>query len=127
MTLTLTPKFRFQVPENMRLPAIGDAVLRPLVRLSLGGAALRVDVIGDQLGMDVTRPGPAPQVRNALVINGDNCNAVRWLARSAGAGKVVEATLQTTDEIGRGVKDQGRDDNRNAGEPIGLPKGARFR
>jgi len=55
----------------------------------------------NQLGVDVPRPRPAPDVGDALVIDGDHGNLAGGLTRCAGAGKVVKAPLKGTDCIGR--------------------------
>ena len=76
----------------------------------------------DQLCMDITRPGPTADIGNALVINGNDRHAVRWLARGAGAGKVVEAPLHRSDQVGRGIQQQDRHHNGHTGKPVCTPE-----
>ena len=53
----------------------------------------------NQLCVHIARPRPAPNIGNALVVNGNDGNPIRWLARRTGAGKVVVTTLQSGKKI----------------------------
>ena len=76
----------------------------------------------NQLGMHIARPGPAADVGDALVVDGDDGQAVGGLARGAGAGEVVKAPLQGADQVGGLVQHQNRQHDSHACKPIGAPE-----
>jgi hypothetical protein len=76
----------------------------------------------DQLGMDVARPRPAADVAHALVIDGDDRDLVRGLARARRAGEVVVTPVERADEVGGVVKDQHRQDHQDTHEPVRAPE-----
>ena len=85
--------------------------------LGLGGRKLV-----DQLGMDVTRPWPATDIGNTLVIDRNDCHAIRWLARGAGACKIVEPALHRPDQVGHGAEQHHRHHYGHTGKPVCTPE-----
>ena len=76
----------------------------------------------DYLALDFARPRPAADVADALVVDRDDGDAVRGLARGAGAGVVVVAPLQRADEVRGLVQDDHGDDDEHTHEPVGAPE-----
>jgi hypothetical protein len=81
----------------------------------------------DQLGMDVTRPGPAADVGDALVVDRDDRDPVGGLARTAGACDVVELALQRANQIGGLVEQDDCHHDRCTRKPVGAPELSVFR
>ena len=76
----------------------------------------------NQLGMHIARPRPAANVGDALVVDRNDGNAVRGLARRAGTGKVVIPALQRGKKVGRAVQRQHGQHHQNAHKPVGSPE-----
>ena len=83
---------------------------------------LRGRKLVDQLRVDVPGPGPAADIGHALVVNGDDGDAVGRLARCAGAGEIVKAALQRSDQIGGLVQEHNSDHDERPGKPISTPE-----
>ena len=76
----------------------------------------------NQLRMHIARPRPATDVGNTLVVDGDDGNAVRGLARGAGACKIVVTALQRRKKVGGTVQSQHRQHHKDANKPVGVPE-----
>ncbi len=86
------------------------------------GLGLRARQLVDQFGVDVARPGPPPDVRDALVVDGDDGNPVRRLARALHARRVVETPLELLEKAGRLPEHEHGDHDGCANEPVRAPK-----
>lgn len=71
--------------------------------------------------VNIARPGPPPDIGNALVIDRNYCDALRGSVTGSANAKVVSLPLETLDEVAAGC-DEYRERDNQPEEPIGFPK-----
>ena len=75
----------------------------------------------DHLRVELPRPRPSPDVGDALIIDGDDRDALRGGVAGGTHAEVVGLTFETLNEIAAG-RDQQNDRNDQSEEPIGFPE-----
>ena len=79
----------------------------------------------DQLGVNISRPRPATNVGDAVVIDGDDGDLVTGDTVRVGAGQIVETPLQPAEQVGGGVQRKHRHHDAQAHHGIGSPDPAK--
>ncbi len=123
---------RIRVGRQQRLHLADEAQSAVHLRLDEensfdDGLGLRGRQLVDQLGVDVTRPGPAADIGDALIVDRDDGNTIGRKPGGAGTGEIVEAALQRADQVGDLVEQQDSDNHRHSCKPIRAPELSIFR
>src|SRR5690606_13258600 len=74
--------------------------------------------------MHLAWPGPATDVGNAAVIDGDHGDPVAGLPVAAGDTEVIEAPFKPGEEVGRSVQGQREQHHRQTHKGVGTPERA---
>ena len=73
----------------------------------------------NQPGVHLARPGPAPDVRDALIVDGNDGHAIAGRSVAAGAGEIVVPALQPAKQVGRKVQCKSRHDHHEGNDRVG--------